>query len=170
MPICCITSGLIQEAFGHTSQDVIVGWLPPVSRHGIDRQCVATPLSRRLLHLDVSGAFSSEAGTVAVGDHAVPRDDQRGGRISRTTSVCGRLPRHSGNCWILSSWTLAFNGAEPVRAATIERFSDRFRDRGFSKEAFYPCYGLAEATLLGLGWNPWSGTPRAAVRALPTPI
>ncbi len=47
----------------------------------------------------------------------------------------------------LSSWQVAFNGAEPVRAETLERFVDTFESCGFRKEAFYPCYGMAEATL-----------------------
>jgi acyl-CoA synthetase (AMP-forming)/AMP-acid ligase II len=51
----------------------------------------------------------------------------------------------------LSSWNLAFNGAEPVRAETLERFARAFGSCGFHPEAFYPCYGLAEATLLATG-------------------
>ena len=51
----------------------------------------------------------------------------------------------------LSGWNLAFNGAEPVRKETIDRFSQRFAPCGFRREAFYPCYGLAEATLIVSG-------------------
>lgn len=51
----------------------------------------------------------------------------------------------------LSSWSIAFNGAEPVRYHTIKRFSETFAPCGFRPEAFYPCYGLAEATLLVTG-------------------
>ncbi len=51
----------------------------------------------------------------------------------------------------LSSWRLAFNGAEPVRAETIDAFCQAFEPCGFRREAFYPCYGLAEATLLVAG-------------------
>lgn len=51
----------------------------------------------------------------------------------------------------LSRWTLAFNGAEPIRAETIDRFSKAFAECGFKREAFYPCYGLAEATLIVTG-------------------
>jgi len=51
----------------------------------------------------------------------------------------------------LSSWTVAFSGAEPVRADTLERFAETFAPCGFRPEAFYPCYGLAEATLLVSG-------------------
>ena len=51
----------------------------------------------------------------------------------------------------LSCWLSAYNGAEPVRASTIEAFSARFAPAGFGANAFYPCYGLAEATLLVSG-------------------
>ncbi|MCX4767466.1 fatty acyl-AMP ligase [Streptomyces sp. NBC_01275] len=51
----------------------------------------------------------------------------------------------------LGSWKVAFNGAEPVRAATLRRFAETFAPAGFRREALYPCYGLAEATLLVTG-------------------
>ncbi|MFD6889360.1 amino acid adenylation domain-containing protein [Streptomyces sp. NPDC059957] len=51
----------------------------------------------------------------------------------------------------LSRWTVAFNGAEPVRAETLDRFAARMAPTGFRKQAFFPCYGLAEATLLVTG-------------------
>ncbi|MFB2973192.1 amino acid adenylation domain-containing protein [Aerosakkonema sp. BLCC-F183] len=51
----------------------------------------------------------------------------------------------------LSSWSVAFNGAEPVRHDTLERFSATFAECGFRREAFYPCYGMAEATLMVSG-------------------
>jgi acyl-CoA synthetase (AMP-forming)/AMP-acid ligase II len=48
----------------------------------------------------------------------------------------------------LSGWRLAFNGAEPVRAETLRRFARTFVPYGFDWRAFYPCYGMAEGTLL----------------------
>jgi len=51
----------------------------------------------------------------------------------------------------LSSWDLAFTGAEPVRYETLERFASTFAPCGFRREAFFPCYGLAEATLIASG-------------------
>ncbi len=51
----------------------------------------------------------------------------------------------------LSRWELAFTGAEPIRAGTLERFANAFADCGFRREALYPCYGLAEATLIVTG-------------------
>ena len=51
----------------------------------------------------------------------------------------------------LSSWSLAFNGAEPVRPETIDAFCEAFAPCGFRREAFFPCYGLAESTLMVTG-------------------
>ncbi len=51
----------------------------------------------------------------------------------------------------LSSWQIAFNGAEPIRARTLRRFAAAFEPAGFSPQALYPCYGLAEATLIVSG-------------------
>ncbi len=54
----------------------------------------------------------------------------------------------------LSSWTVAFNGAEPIRYDTLERFAERFEPAGFRFDAFYSCYGLAEVTLFVSGGRP----------------
>ena len=51
----------------------------------------------------------------------------------------------------LSSWDLAYNGAEPIRASTLKEFTDRFAPVGFRAESFYPCYGMAETTLIITG-------------------
>ncbi len=51
----------------------------------------------------------------------------------------------------LSTWERAFNGAEPVRIETLDRFSHVFGPVGFCKKAFYPCYGMAESTLMITG-------------------
>jgi acyl-CoA synthetase (AMP-forming)/AMP-acid ligase II len=53
----------------------------------------------------------------------------------------------------LSTWRFALNGAEPVRAKTIDDFAEAFASSGFRRSAFYPAYGLAEATLLVSGGN-----------------
>jgi 1-acyl-sn-glycerol-3-phosphate acyltransferase len=58
----------------------------------------------------------------------------------------------------LSSWRLAYNGAEPVSAATIERFGDRFAAYGFRREAMTPVYGLAESSV-GLAFPPLGRGP-----------
>ncbi|MDQ3186798.1 MAG: condensation domain-containing protein, partial [Pseudomonadota bacterium] len=51
----------------------------------------------------------------------------------------------------LSSWRVAFSGAEPVRHDTMNAFIERFAPTGFAAGTIYPCYGLAEATLFVTG-------------------
>ena len=58
----------------------------------------------------------------------------------------------------LSSWRLAFNGAEPVSPATIERFAERFAPYGFQRAAMTPVYGLAESAV-GLAFPPLGRGP-----------
>ncbi|MFG3255725.1 fatty acyl-AMP ligase [Streptomyces sp. NPDC048172] len=62
----------------------------------------------------------------------------------------------------LSTWRAACNGAEPVRADTVTAFVARFGPVGFRPETFFPCYGMAEATLLV------SGTPRESASVIRT--
>lgn len=51
----------------------------------------------------------------------------------------------------LGKWRIAFNGAEPVHHPTLEEFAVRYGRHGFNRDAFYPCYGLAESTLFVSG-------------------
>lgn len=53
----------------------------------------------------------------------------------------------------LRSWTVAFNGAEPIRKQTLDDFSAKFARCGFNRRVFHPCYGLAEATLMVTGMD-----------------
>jgi acyl-CoA synthetase (AMP-forming)/AMP-acid ligase II len=51
----------------------------------------------------------------------------------------------------LSNVEMVWNGAEPIREEVLAEFSATFGRCGFRREAFYPCYGLAEATLFVSG-------------------
>jgi acyl-CoA synthetase (AMP-forming)/AMP-acid ligase II/acyl carrier protein len=59
----------------------------------------------------------------------------------------------------LSSWAVAGNGAEPINAATLEQFEAAFGPYGFRGEAFYPGYGLAEASLMVSGGRSKAARP-----------
>ena len=59
----------------------------------------------------------------------------------------------------LSSWRIAFNGAEPVNPDTMARFTEKFAPYGFADNAMTPVYGLAEATL-GVAFTPVGRGPR----------
>lgn len=62
--------------------------------------------------------------------------------------VCRQVKPDQLKTLDLSHWQVAFSGAEPVRPQTLERFAETFAPCGFRPEAFYPCYGMAETTLL----------------------
>ena len=62
----------------------------------------------------------------------------------------------------LSSWRLAFNGAEPVSPDTMDRFTAKFTPYGLPPKAMTPVYGLAEATL-GVAFTPIGRGPRVDV-------
>lgn len=62
-----------------------------------------------------------------------------------------RIDTQDAEALDLSGWETAFCGAEPINAETLDRFVQRFRIGGFRPTSFYPCYGLAEATLLASG-------------------
>ena len=51
----------------------------------------------------------------------------------------------------LSTWDIAFNGAEPIRSSTLEAFCEKFEPYGFQRSAVLPCYGMAETTLIVTG-------------------
>ena len=51
----------------------------------------------------------------------------------------------------LSTWEVAFCGAEPIKASTLDGFAEAFAGCGFRRESYLPCYGLAEATLIVSG-------------------
>jgi acyl-CoA synthetase (AMP-forming)/AMP-acid ligase II len=65
--------------------------------------------------------------------------------------VVSRTTPEQRNALDLRSWRVAFTGSEPIRADTLDRFAEAFGPAGFRREAFYPCYGLAEGTLMITG-------------------
>ncbi len=144
---------LIEDAFEHTASTVVLGWLPFQHDMGLignvlqpvftGAECVMmTPLQflkhplRWLREITRHGATTSGAPNFAY-------------------EMCVAAARRRGGAGLdeldLSGWNLAFVGAEPVRAATLDRFAETFAGVGFRREAFYPCYGLAEATLMVTG-------------------
>jgi amino acid adenylation domain-containing protein len=146
----------ITAAFGTCEDDVIVGWLPLYHDMGLignvlhplwlGARCVLmSPMSflqRPRRWLD---AISRYRGTVSGGPNFA-------------FDLCVRRTSEEDRAALdLSSWRLAFSGAEPVRAATLARFGEAFLPSRFDRRAFYPCYGLAEATLLVTGGTSGAG-------------
>jgi acyl-CoA synthetase (AMP-forming)/AMP-acid ligase II len=102
------------------------------------------------VYSDVAGLFSAEPLEMAGGDLAPQGHAQRGPNFAYELCVHKIGPEQLPSL-DLSSWTTAFNGAEPIRAGTLDRFAEMFAPCGFRKEDFFACYGLAEATLIVTG-------------------
>src|SRR5215210_4183657 len=141
---------MIQLAFGQSEDSVIAGWLPLYHDMGLIGN-VLQPL--------YVGATCILMAPVAFLQQPI-RWLRAISRYKATTSggpnfayeLCVRKTDAASREGLdLSSWKVAFNGAEPVRAETLHRFAQTFAPYGFRSEAFYPCYGLAEATLMVTG-------------------
>ncbi|HEY3756646.1 MAG TPA: MupA/Atu3671 family FMN-dependent luciferase-like monooxygenase [Opitutaceae bacterium] len=75
-----------------------------------------------------------------------------GGAPNFGYELCVRkIPPEARAQFDLSSWTSAYNGAEPLRASTLRAFTEAFAPCGFRPQTLYPTYGLAEATLMVTG-------------------
>jgi len=141
---------LIQSVFQQTDQSVIVGWLPLYHDMGLIGNVIQPLFVGAPCILMSPTAFLQKPF----------RWLQAISRYRATTSggpnfaydLCVRKINDEQRATLdLSSWQVAFNGAEPVRQETLERFAAAFAPCGFAFEAFRPCYGLAEATLLVSG-------------------
>jgi amino acid adenylation domain-containing protein len=141
---------MIQARFGHRAGDVVAGWLPLYHDMGL----IGNVLQPLYLGLQC----------VLMAPHAfLQRPTRWLETITRFRATTSGGPNFAYDLCVrkvaddelealdLSCWRVAFNGAEPIRAATLARFADRFAPCGFRREAFFPCYGLAEATLLVTG-------------------
>lgn len=140
---------MIRLSFEHDKHSTFVGWTPLHHDQGlvgnifqplyIGAPCVlmlpSTFIQKPLLWLETISKYQAKTsgGPNFAYDLCLRRATES--RLSKMTLD-------------LSSWSIAFNGADTVRAHTIEAFSKKFEPFGFRRDAFYPCYGLAEASLL----------------------
>ena len=141
---------MIQQAFGQDGDSRIVGWLPLYHDMGLIGN-VLQPLV-----LGASCVLMSPVSFLqrpARWLEAITRfRATTSGGPSFAYDLCARRVSEEDRAGLdLSSWSVAFDGAEPVRAATHDRFVEAFGPCGFERRAFFPCYGLAEATLFVSG-------------------
>ncbi|HXQ70502.1 MAG TPA: AMP-binding protein, partial [Pyrinomonadaceae bacterium] len=150
---------LIQQAFDQTESSVIVGWLPLYHDMGLIGNVLQTLYVGARCVLMSPAAFlqSPFSWLQAI---SVAKATTSGGP-NFAYDLCVRKVSEEQRAQLdLSSWKVAFNGAEPIRPATLKRFAKAFAPCGFKAEAFHPCYGLAEATLFVSG-KAARGVPKA---------
>ncbi|MFT3803426.1 MAG: AMP-binding protein [Burkholderiaceae bacterium] len=148
---------MMAEAFGHDPQrTVIVTWLPLFHDMGLIGNVLEA------MYLGVPCVLLSPTSFLKrpiVWLKAIDRYRATfSGAPSFAYDLCiRRISVSQRSALDLSSWEVAFNGAEPVRTEVMNTFSESFAPQGFRREAFYPCYGLAEATLFVSGRDRSSG-------------
>jgi amino acid adenylation domain-containing protein len=152
----------IQRAFGVRTDSIICGWLPLHHDMGLIG-CILQPV------------YSAAACILMSPESFVQRPARWLKCISQYRAhISGAPDTAYGLCadkiapreideMDLSAWRVAFNGAEPVRAATMQRFNERFARAGFQPSAWRPCYGLAESTLLVTVTSQSSGPARIEI-------
>jgi acyl-CoA synthetase (AMP-forming)/AMP-acid ligase II len=143
----------IEGSFQHTQQSVMVSWLPVFHDMGLIGgvlqplyvgfpSVLLSPTSFLREPVRWLRAISEYQGTTT-------------GAPNFAYDHCVRLVSEEQKDGLdLSSLTIAYNGAEPVRDKTLDSFAAAFARCNFRREAFFPCYGLAEATLFVAGGPP----------------
>ncbi|MFG2988621.1 fatty acyl-AMP ligase [Streptomyces sp. NPDC048257] len=148
---------LIRISLDLDESTVVVGWLPPYHDMGLISMIVAPAML---------GIQSVSMPTVAFLQKPVRwlrALSKYRGTLSAAPNfafdLCTRKVTDEERASLdLSSWTIATNGAEPVRADSMKRFAAAFASTGFRPETIIPVYGLAESTLLVSGApteQPW---------------
>jgi len=141
---------MIRRAFAQSEESVVVGWLPLYHDMGLIGN-VLQPLyvgGRCILMSPL--AFLQKPLRWLAAIHRYRATTSGGPNFAYELCVRKTTPEQRAGL-DLSSWSLAYSGAEPVRGETLDRFSAAFAPYGFRRSAFYPCYGLAEATLFVSG-------------------
>jgi acyl-CoA synthetase (AMP-forming)/AMP-acid ligase II len=137
---------MLQQAFRTSEDGVIVSWLPHFHDMGL------VGVIQRAIYVGMSAVLMAPI-------EFIRRPVQWLGAISRYRASISIAPNFAYDFCVervkddavaeldLSYWEVAFNGSEPVKAETMKRFAEKFGKTGFRTESFYPCYGLAEATV-----------------------
>lgn len=141
---------LIRKVFRQNADSVIAGWLPLFHDMGLIGNVIQPLFIGARCILMSPGAFLQRPfrWLQAISRY---RATTSGGPNFAYDLCVRRISAEKRATLDLSSWRVAFNGSEPVRFDTLENFVATFETCGFRRDAFRPCYGLAEATLLVSG-------------------
>ncbi len=140
----------IKQAFELTSESVSVTWLPSFHDMGLIDGILQPLYTGFLGVLMPPGTFIQrpirwiEAISRYKATHC-------GGPNFAYELCVNKITSEQRQTLDLSSWHTAYSGAEPIRRETLEQFATFFEPCGFQPSFFYPCYGMAEATLMVSG-------------------
>ena len=144
------SSAATERVMGNSPGDVAVSWLPPYHDMGLFGSILQpmyvgfpvtmmAPLSFLQRPMRWLEAISRLGATASGGPN-----------FAYDLAVDSTRPEEREGL-DLAAWRIAMNGAEPIRADTLDRFADAFAPAGFRRSAFTPAYGLAEALLVSAG-------------------
>ncbi|MFJ6432809.1 amino acid adenylation domain-containing protein [Streptomyces sp. NPDC091416] len=136
-----------QQAFGTSAGTRVVSWLPMYHDMGLIGSVLGTVYCGGSCVLMSPSAFAQRPARWLEAISSAGGTASGGPNFAYDLCV-DRIGPEERAALDLSSWEVAFNGAEPLRPSTLRRFADAFADSGFRAEALTPCFGLAEATLL----------------------
>jgi acyl-CoA synthetase (AMP-forming)/AMP-acid ligase II/acyl carrier protein len=143
-------SELIRQCFRNTAKSRGVSWLPPYHDMGLVGG-ILQPLyvgAETTLMSPVSFLQRPMRWLEAISHY---RASTSGGPNFAYDLCLRKATPEQLEALDLSCWTLAFTGAEPIHQSTLDQFSETFAASGFRADAFYPCYGMAETTLIVTG-------------------
>lgn len=140
----------IKQGFGHNERTTVVGWLPLYHDMGLIGNLLQPLYLGGTAILMPPMAFLEKPvrWLRAISNYQA---NTSGGPNFAYELCLRKISAEQMQGLDLTDWTLAFNGSEPIRAATLEGFAEKFADCGFRRDSFFPCYGLAEATLFVSG-------------------
>ncbi len=142
--------GLIKASFDHSHETIVVGWLPVYHDMGL--------IGNIIQPLFVGGTLIFMPPTAFI-----QKPIRWIQALSSYKATTGGAPNFAYDLCVtaigdealegidLSHWKIAYNGAETIRPNTIRRFVEKFKKVGFRETAYFPCYGMAETTLIITG-------------------
>ncbi len=143
-------SEYIKQAFELTPDSVSVSWLPSFHDMGLIDGIIQPVYTGFLGVLMASASFVQRPirWLQAISRY---RATHCGGPNFGYELCVSNITPEQRDTLDLSSWCSAYSGAEPIRKETLERFAAAFKSCGFQARSFYPCYGMAETTLMVSG-------------------
>ena len=137
---------VINDGFSLTANDRICSWLPIYHDMGLSALFLNPLRGMRIYLLSPMDVLQQPLCWLqAISDYQLTGS---GGPNFIYQHCINRIKPEEKQQLDLSSWTLAYNGAEPVSRHTLNAFADAFASCGFNANALTPCYGMAETTLM----------------------
>src|SRR5262245_34234548 len=141
---------LIEASFRHSPESILVTWLPPHHDMGLIGG-ILQPIYGGFPTTLLSAARFLQRPFRWLDTIARERATISGGPTFAYDLCAKTITTEERASLDLQSWTIAFCGSEHIRADTLRKFGATFAECGFRSTAFFPCYGLAEATLFVAG-------------------